>query len=168
MIPSTWLKSSQLVRIASIASIALGSVSAAQAQGTPTNFTLPAVPKTAEFNVPLNFSNLPPAYYKELEVFCGVYETPEPPPHISVSSLAANSERVQVMNGTYNGVVKVKVNVKATDVAKVKSWRCQVLAIGPSGSGVNQFNMMFWPDMPEGAKPDPNSQTKTGAAGKYN
>jgi hypothetical protein len=138
------------------------------AQATSGGVTLPMVPKTAEFNVPLNFSNLPPAYYRELEVFCGVYETPEPPPHTSVSQLAANSERVQVVNGTYNGVVKVKVNVRATDVVKVKSWRCQVMAIGPSGSGVNQFNLMFWPDMPEGAKPDLNSQTRTGAAGKYN
>lgn len=153
-----------------LASVALATALCLQAglvaaQGSlPANFSLPSVPKTAEFNVPLNFSDLPPAYYKELKVLCAVYESPEPPFFGAPQLAGGGSERVNVVNGAYNGVLKVKVLVNATDVAKVKSWRCQVFASGP---GLSDQNIGVQ-DIPDGAKPAPGTPTKTGASGKYN
>jgi hypothetical protein len=125
---------------------------------------LPSVPKEAVFNVPLNFNNLPPAVVHKIQVACAVYAAVNPPVNDSEAPLAAGGETVTLSNGGYNGTVKIHFMVQATDVAKVKSWRCRTFAIGPT---LNQFNLDLWQNLPDAAKPAPGSSPKTSASGKY-
>ncbi|TWO68499.1 hypothetical protein FN976_22985 [Caenimonas sedimenti] len=125
---------------------------------------LPMVPKEAVFNVPLNFNNLPPAVVKQIQVGCAVYASVNPPVNDNEAPLAGGGETVNLANGAYNGTVKVSFTVPATDVAKVKSWRCRTFAIGPT---LNQFNLDLWQNLPDAAKPAPGTSPKTSASGKY-
>jgi hypothetical protein len=127
-------------------------------------FNLPSVPKDAVFNVPLNFNNLPPAVVQKIQVGCAVYASVNPPVNDNEAPLAGGSETVTLANGGYNGNVKVQFTVQATDVAKVKSWRCRTFAMGPT---LNQFNLDLWQNLPDAAKPAPGTSPKTSASGKY-
>lgn len=129
------------------------------------NFVLPSVPKEAVFNVPVNINNLPPAVVNKISVNCEVHSSANPPTNDSGGSLlAAGSENVNLVNGAYNGVVKVSFTVPATEVAKVKSWRCRMFASGPTFS---QFNLDLYNNLPDPAKPASGTTPKTSASGKY-
>ncbi|MBI1889302.1 MAG: hypothetical protein HYS18_01510 [Burkholderiales bacterium] len=129
------------------------------------NFVLPAVPKEAVFNVPVNINNLPQAVVNKISVICEVHSSVNPPTNDSGGTqLAAGSESVNLVNGAYNGMVKVSFTVPATDVAKAKSWRCRMFASGPTFS---QFNLDLYFNLPDAAKPAPGTTPKTSASGKY-
>lgn len=148
-------------RIALAASLVL--VCAAAPAAAQAQIVLPSVPKEAVFNVPLNFNNLPPAVVNKIQVGCAVHSTATPSDDAG-SFVAGGSETVALVNGAYNGTVKVSFTVAATDVAKVKSWRCRTFAIGPT---LNQFNLDLWQNLPDAAKPAAGTSPKTSASGKY-
>ena len=147
-----------LIRIVVTLSLATAATAFAQAS----NFVLPAVPKDAVFNVPVNLNNLPPQYFTSVDVNCSVHSAT--PPNDS-NGLAYGGEKVTLVGGAYNGMVKVTVKVQATDVAKAKGWWCRLLGNGPT---MSSFNMDFWQNLPNDAKPASGTSPKTSASGVYN
>ena len=141
--------------------VAVSSAALAQVSGS---FSLPLQAKTAEFNIPLNFNNLPPSHFQKIQVMCEVHSSATPPINDNNPPLAAGSETLNLVNGSYNGTVKIAFTVSPTDVPKVKSWRCRTFASGPTFS---QFNLDKWSTMPEAAHPANGTTTKTSASGKY-
>jgi hypothetical protein len=140
---------------------AVSSAALAQASGS---FSLPLQAKTAEFNVPLNFNNLPPSHFQKIQVMCEVHSSATPPTNDSNAPLAAGSETLNLVNGGYNGTVKIAFTVSPADVPKVKSWRCRTFGSGPTFS---QFNLDLWFNLPDAARPANGTTTKTSASGKY-